>query len=337
MRLKLFEYMLPQSLIAQHPIENREESRMLVLERKSGRLADDFFFNLPLYLDRGDVLVINESKVNKCRLFGKKEKTGANIECFVLEKISGNKYLVLIRPSRRLKAGNRVLLGENGFRVISMHSYGRAVVEFDLPIKRIYEKYGTVPLPPYIKNRDVDAQRYQTVFAKKAGSTAAPTAGLHFTEKLMDRLKKCGVIIARVSLHIGLDTFRPISSENIEDHRIHSERYMVRKEEASKIQNARENGRKIIAVGTTTVRVLETLAEKYGKIKQDRGVTDIYIYPGFRFRAVDWMITNFHLPRSTLLVMVCAFAGRDKIFKAYDHAIANNYRFYSFGDCMLIR
>lgn len=338
MKLELFEYKLPTEMIAQEPLENREESRMLVLERKSGRLRDDFFYNLPSYLGSGDVLVINESRVNRCRLFGKKENTGAKIECFVLEKSGRNKYRVLVRPSKRLKAGDRVDLGEGDvFKVISMHRYGIAIAEFDLPEDKIYEKYGKVPLPPYIKKRDIDEGRYQTVFASSAGSTAAPTAGLHFTENLMEKLQSCGIIFASVGLHIGLDTFRPISSENIEDHKMHNEKYFVRKKEAQKIKRAMENGRKIVAVGTTTVRVLETLMEKYGRIKEDRGTTGIYIYPGFKFRAVDWMITNFHLPRSTLLVMVCAFAGRDNIMAAYSHAIDNNYRFYSFGDCMLVK
>lgn len=341
MKTELFDYKLPASFIAQKPLPLRDHSKMMVLDRKTGSIIHDRFFNIGKYLCPGDMLVINESRVNRCRIFGKKEITGAEIECFVLKRTGdtgkNNEFEVLLKPSKRLKDGDRVLMGDHSLKVISKAEYGKAIVSFDCPVSEIFNDIGEIPLPPYIKSRDFEESRYQTVYAARGGSTAAPTAGLHFTKELMSSLKEKKIIFAKIILDIGLDTFRPISAPDIEDHRMHREFYHIEKSQAHLIDEARKSGNKIIAVGTTTVRVLETLMQKYGKINEDSGSTDIYIYPPFKFKIVDSMITNFHLPRSTLLVMVSAFAGRDNVLRVYEEAKKKNYRFYSFGDCMLIK
>ncbi|MEA2015207.1 MAG: tRNA preQ1(34) S-adenosylmethionine ribosyltransferase-isomerase QueA [Actinomycetota bacterium] len=337
MKIELFDYGLPKNFIAQKPLKKRDESRLLVLDKKNGRIKHDIFLNLLSYLKKGDVLVINESRVRRCRLKGKKEKTGANIECFVLNKIGDNNYMVLLKPSKRLKPSDSVLLGEHHFTVKSKFGYGRAVVEFDLPVEEIFDRYGEVPLPPYIKNTGIREDSYQTVYAAKRGSSASPTAGLHFSKSLIRKLERKGIVFARLNLSIGIDTFRPISTENIEEHKMHSEYYSIDECEAEKIRHAKKSGNRIVAVGTTVVRVLETLMLRHKKIMGDSGSTGIYIYPGFKFRGVDWIITNFHLPKSTLLVMISAFAGRKNILKAYEMAKNKGYRFFSFGDCMLIK
>lgn len=341
MKTELFDYKLPASFIAQKPLPLRDHSKMMVLDRKTRNIIHDRFFNIGKYLCPGDMLVINESRVNRCRIFGKKEITGAKIECFVLKRTGdtgkNNEFEVLLKPSKRLKDGDRVLMGDHSLKVISKAEYGKAIVSFDCPVSEIFNDIGEIPLPPYIKSRDFEESRYQTVYAARGGSTAAPTAGLHFTKELMSSLKEKKIIFAKIILDIGLDTFRPISAPDIEDHRMHREFYHIEKSQAHLIDEARKSGNKIIAVGTTTVRVLETLMQKYGKINEDSGSTDIYIYPPFKFKIVDSMITNFHLPRSTLLVMVSAFAGRDNVLRVYEEAKKKNYRFYSFGDCMLIK
>lgn len=337
MDIKLFDYTLPQDKIAQKPLEKRDHSKLLVLDKESGSIRHDHFYNLDDYLKKGDVLVLNKSKVTKCRFFGIKEGTGARIECFVLRKESRDKYNVLIKPSKRLKRGDRVDIGKENFEVLEKYDNGEALVYFSKPAEKLFEDFGEMPLPPYIKSRDFNSERYQTVYAEREGSAAAPTAGLHFTPGMIDRLKKKGIVFASLYLDIGLDTFRPVTSDNIEGHDIHKEYYEIRESEAVILEKARGSGRRIIAVGTTSTRVLETVMQKYGKIKQDSGFTGIYIFPPYRFRSIDAMITNFHLPRSTLLLMVSAFAGRDNILKAYSEAVDNDYRFYSFGDCMLIK
>ena len=337
MKIELFDYKLPQEFIAQKPLPRRDESKLLVLDRKTGNIKHDIFYNIPDYFDKGDVLVLNESKVSRCRLKGKKEGTGANIECFVLSRVEDNQYMVLLKPSKRIKLLDKVTIGKYYFTVKTKLDYGRAMVEFNSPAGTIFNQYGRIPLPPYIKYDDIDEARYQTIYASREGSSAAPTAGLHFSDELIKKLKNKDVILAKLGLDVGLDTFRPISTGEIEEHKIHSEHYYIKEYEARKIRRAKETGKRIIAVGTTTVRVLETLMSRHGKIIGDSGMTDIYIYPGYKFRAVDWMITNFHLPRSTLLVMVSAFAGRENILNAYEKAKQNSYRFYSFGDCMLIK
>lgn len=342
MRIELFDYRLPQDLIAQKPLPLRDHSKMMVVDRKSGSITHDNFFNIEKYLCPGDVLVINESRVNRCRIFGKKESTGARIECFVLSKVDiyreDNEYEVLLKPSKRLSAGDRVVMGDHFLKILSKGEYGKAIVAFSSPVNEIFDTVGELPLPPYIKGRDFDENRYQTVYASRGGSAAAPTAGLHFTKELISSLKEKGVFFAKITLDIGLDTFRPISTQLIKEHRMHEEYYYMDGREAEIIESGMKRpGSRIIAVGTTAARVLETLMQKYNKIREGSGYTGIYIYPPYKFKAVDCMITNFHLPRSSLLVMVSAFAGREKILEAYEEAKRDDYRFYSFGDCMFIK
>jgi S-adenosylmethionine:tRNA ribosyltransferase-isomerase len=336
MELELFYYDLPKSFIAQKPLEKRDNSKLLVLERKTGRIRHEIFTGITKYLRCGDVLVLNETRVVKCRLIGKKVQTGAEIECFILEKTGKDRCICLLKPYRRVKDGDQIQVGKNYFSIIEKLGYGKAIVEFDDSPDLIITKYGRVPLPPYINNKDVDENKYQTIYAKNGFSAAGPTAGFHFTEKLIDSLQNKGIIFAWVRLDIGLDTFRPIVEKNVEDHIIHSEHYSINETEAKKIKSCKQQGGKVIAVGTTTTRVLEAVSMEYKSLKGCRGKTSLYIYPGYDFKTVDAMITNFHLPYSTLLVMVSAFAGREKILNAYENAKINKYRFYSFGDCMLI-
>ena len=340
MDLNLFNYTLPERLIAQTPLIKRDSSRLLVLDKKSGGIKHDFFYNIADYLDSSDVLVINDSKVINARIFGTKQETGAKIECFILEKKKNNNFIALLKPFKKIKTGNRVFLNKDEsdyFEIIEKLLEGKALINFNICPAKIFEKYGQVPLPPYIKSRNFDNSFYQTVYARKEGSTAAPTAGLHFTKELVKKLKKKGVIFAKLNLEIGLDTFKPITEENIEAHKIHSEKYNLSESNAKKILDAKAAGGKIIAVGTTATRVLETVSSLYGKIKNSSGRSSLYIYPGYEFNITDSLITNFHLPKSTLLVMVSAFAGRENILNAYECAIKSNYRFFSFGDCMLIK
>ncbi len=338
MKIELFDYELPRKFIAQKPLPRRDESKLLILERKTGNIKHDIFYNIPDYFNKGDVLAVNESKVIRCRIMGEKEGTGANIECFVLNRIKDNQYIVLIKPSKRVQPSDKIIISSKYFFTVKTKlDYGRAIVEFNNPVGPIFKQCGRIPLPPYIKSDNIDESRYQTIYAGREGSSAAPTAGLHFSDKLIKRLKNRGITIAKLGLDIGLDTFRPITTDEIEEHKMHSEHYYINETEARKIRHAKEKGKRTIAVGTTSVRVLETLMTRYGKITGDSGTTDIFIYPGYEFKAADWMITNFHLPRSTLLVMVSAFAGRENILNAYENAKQNSYRFYSFGDCMLIK
>ncbi len=336
MKLDLFFYDLPKSFIAQKPLKRRDQSKLLVLDRNTGNLRHDIFAGLAKYLKSGDVLVLNKTKVARCRLIGNKVKTGTEIECFILKKTEGNRCQCLLKPYRRLKDEDLVQVGENNFRVIEKLGYGKAIIEFDKDPDLIIKDSGMVPLPPYIKNKSIDEKLYQTVYARDGFSAAGPTAGFHFTKELIGSLKEKGIVFAAVRLDIGLDTFRPIVEENVEEHVIHSENYSIVKKEAEKINSCRKKGGRIIAVGTTATRVLETVSEKNGSLRACNGSTSLYIYPGYKFKAVDAMITNFHLPYSTLLVMVSAFAGREKILNAYEAAKIKSYRFYSFGDCMLI-
>jgi S-adenosylmethionine:tRNA ribosyltransferase-isomerase len=336
MKLDLFYYDLPEKFIAQEPLGQRDKSKLMILNRKTGGISHDVFYNISRYLKKDDVLILNESKVTKCRLLGVKENTGVKIEVFVLRKIKGEKYLVLVKPSKKLSVSSKVNIGNYYFSVTEKLGYGKAVVEFDAPLNEIINKYGKVPLPPYIKNENISEERYQTIYARVNGSAAAPTAGFHFTYKLIKELKKSGINFAKLRLDIGLDTFRPIVEDDVEEHVIHNEYYSLSDSEAKKISQSRQNGGRIIAVGTTSTRVLETVFSKNNKISGDKGNTELYIYPGYKFKIIDVMITNFHLPYSTLLVMVSAFAGRENIIKAYEEAKKNNYRFFSFGDCMLI-
>jgi S-adenosylmethionine:tRNA ribosyltransferase-isomerase len=336
MKLDSFYYNLPKKFIAQEPLDQRDRSKLMILNRKTGEISHDAFYNISKYLRKDDVLVLNESKVTKCRLIGLKENTGAKIEVFVLRKIKGKKYLVLVKPSKKLSVSTKVNIGNYFFSVCQKLDYGKAIVEFNAPLDEIIDKYGKVPLPPYIKNENISEERYQTIYARVNGSAAAPTAGFHFTGGIIEEIKKNGISFARLRLDIGLDTFRPIVENNVEEHVIHKEYYSLSESEAKKIRQSVQNNGRIIAVGTTSTRVMETVFLKKGEIAGDKGNTGLYIYPGYEFKAIDAMITNFHLPYSTLLVMVSAFAGRENIIKAYEEAKKNNYRFFSFGDCMLI-
>ena len=351
MKTKLFFYDLPEEFIAQKPLEKRDNSRLLVLDKKTGSIKHDFFYNICKYLDKNDILVLNESMVNKCRLEGIKKGTGAKVECFILEHIMPQKNeafdnneaaskdnicLVLLKPSRKLKQGDAVAFGEYCCEIIKKEQYGKALVRFNAGPDVIIKKYGKIPLPPYIKNNEICENRYQTIYAKTEGSCAAPTAGLHFTDEVIKSLLKKGVNFAKVLLNIGLDTFRPISAENIEEHEIHSEYYYISKKEAQNIQDSVLSGSRVVSIGTTSARVLETVMEEKGNIQACSGRTTLYIYPGYNFKIVDSLLTNFHLPGSTLIVMVSALAGRENILKAYEEAKNKGYRFFSFGDCMLI-
>jgi len=340
MDIELFDYHLPNELIAQKPLEDREKAKMLVLDKKSGKITHDYFYNILDYLNPEDVIVLNDSKVMKCRIFAKKEKTSAGIECFILRKKSEKKAFVLLKPAKRICEGSKIFIDEDKdifFKVEKKMEDGKAMVVFNENVSEIISRYGELPLPPYIKNRDFDTIYYQTIYAKSEGSAAAPTAGLHFTKEILNSIKRKGILIAKVRLNIGLDTFIPIRENEIEYHKIHSENFSITAANIRKIESAKKRGGRVIAVGTTTVRVLETLMHKYGKLKEYSGKTNLYIYPGYDFKCVDGIITNFHLPKSTLLVMISAFAGRENILNAYDEAIKEKYRFYSLGDCMIIR
>ncbi len=334
-----FDYHLPDNMIAQYPAEQREKSKLMVVDRSTLSITIDTFENIISYLAKDIILVMNETKVIPARLLGKKP-TGGKIEVLLLEQVDTNTWKCLVKPGRRLKIGSEMMLGKKLHgKIIKWGDQGERLVEFTYEgdFFSLIDKIGKVPLPPYIKREatDLDITRYQTVFAEKNGSVAAPTAGLHFTEELFQELKKKGLETAKVNLRIGLDTFRPVTANKIEEHKMHTEYCEITKESADKINLARQNGKKVVAVGTTSVRTLESFARK-GKLGWGEMHTDIFIYPGYSFKMVDTMITNFHLPRSTLLMLVSAFAGYDLIMRAYQTAIKNKFRFYSYGDAMLI-
>ena len=335
-----FNYDLPENLIAQTPIENRSDSKLLVMDRKTGELEDKTFKDILSYFNKGDVLVLNDTKVLPARIFGKKEETGAHIELLLLKEIESDTWECLSRPFKRLKVGTKITFSNDlSATVLEKKEEGLVNVKFSyngIFIEQI-EKIGLMPLPPYIHKSLKDQSRYQTVYAKYLGSAAAPTAGLHFTNELLKSLKEKGVEIEYVTLHVGLGTFRPVSENDITKHHMHSERYIMTKEVADRLNKAKEENRKIYAVGTTSTRTLESIMNKYHKFTECNETTDIYIYPGYKFLAIDGLITNFHLPKSTLLMLVSAFSTRENILNAYKHAIDNNYRFFSFGDAMCIK
>ena len=340
MDINYFNYDLPENLIAQTPIENRSESKLLVMDRKTGELEDKTFKDILSYFNKGDVLVLNDTKVLPARIFGKKEETGAHIELLLLKEIESDTWECLSRPFKRLKEGTKITFSNDlSATVLEKKEEGLVNVKFSyngIFIEQI-EKIGLMPLPPYIHKSLKDQSRYQTVYAKYLGSAAAPTAGLHFTNELLKSLKEKGVEIEYVTLHVGLGTFRPVSENDITKHHMHSERYIMTKEVADRLNKAKEENRKIYAVGTTSTRTLESIMNKYHKFTECNETTDIYIYPGYKFLAIDGLITNFHLPKSTLLMLVSAFSTRENILNAYKHAIENNYRFFSFGDAMFIK
>ena len=339
---KTYFYDLPEELIAQTPIEPRDHSKMLVFDRKTQKISHKHFYDVIDYLNKGDVLVVNNTRVIPARLFGTKISTGAKAEVFLLKKLEQNLWQVLLKPQRRLKPGTIINFDDDFWCEVATHyDAGEADVRF-FEKKGTFEenllRVGTMPLPHYIHEKLKDRERYQTVYSKYDGSSAAPTAGLHFTDELLQKIKDKGIIVAPVLLHVGLGTFRPVSEENILSHDMHTEYYEVTEETANIINTAKQNGKKIIAVGTTSVRTLESVAEKFGdgKIHADKGETKIFIYPGFKWKIVDHLITNFHLPESTLIMLVASFCGIQNTLNFYNEAVKEKYRFYSFGDACLL-
>ena len=341
MKTEDFYYELPENLIAQHPIENREESKLLILDKKTGATEHKIFKDIIDYLNSGDCLVLNDTRVIPARLFGNREGKDEKIEFLLLRNIEKNKWETLVRPGKKAKPPNQIIFGDGILKakVLSIGEDGARIVDFEYDgiFEEILNRLGEMPLPPYIKKRLDNKERYQTVYSKHSGSAAAPTAGLHFTNELLDRIEKKGIKIVFLTLHVGLGTFRPVKADRIEEHHMHSEYYEISEKTADIINNIKGNGGRIIAVGTTTTRTLETAVNLTGKVVPKSGWTDIFIYPGYSFRFIDGLITNFHLPESTLLMLVSALAGRENILHAYDEAIKGNYRFFSFGDAMFIK
>lgn len=340
MDIEAFDYHLPESLIAQTPLKNRDESRLLVLGRKTGNIAHKHFKNIIDYIESGDTLVLNDTRVMPARLFGLKEETGAKVEMLMLTQLEDNDWEVLLKPAKRIKVGDKLSFGEGKIVAECLETLdqgGRIMrLNYEGILQERLDELGEMPLPPYIKERLDDPNRYQTVYAKASGSAAAPTAGLHFTDELLEQLKAKGVNIAFITLHVGLGTFRPVSVENIDDHEMHSEYYQMNQETADLLNATKANGHRIFSVGTTSTRTLETIMQTRNNFVAESGWTDIFIYPGFDFKAIDGLITNFHLPKSTLVMLVSAFSSRDYILNAYQQAVKSEYRFFSFGDAMLI-
>lgn len=335
-----FDYYLPEELIAQTPLEKRDESRLLVLDKQNGNIYHKKFYNIIDYLNPGDTLILNDTKVIPARIIGIKEETNAVIELLLLKNTDSNYWESLAKPAKRVKIGTIISFGDGLLKAkcIKVLEDGIRMFEliYDGILYEILDKLGTMPLPPYIHEKLDDQSRYQTVYAKNIGSAAAPTAGLHFTNDLLEKIKAKGVNIAYVTLHVGLGTFRPVNVSDVTKHKMHSEYYELNKENAALINETKNKGGKIVVVGTTTVRVLETVMSKYGELKPCSGFTDIFIYPGYKYKIVDNLITNFHLPKSTLIMLVSALAGKDKIMEAYNKAVQEKYRFFSFGDAMFI-
>ncbi|HCF65244.1 MAG: tRNA preQ1(34) S-adenosylmethionine ribosyltransferase-isomerase QueA [Clostridia bacterium] len=340
MKVSDFNYNLPQELIAQVPIKNRDESRLMVLDKKNKTIEHKIFKDIINYLKPGDCLVRNNTKVIPARLYGIKEETGINVEFLLLNRIEGDYWEVMVRPGRRLKEGTKVIFG-NGIlqaEILEIMNGGNRKVKFTYEgiFNEILDKIGLMPLPPYIHEKLKEKDRYQTVYAKYEGSAAAPTAGLHFTNELLEEIRQKGIDIANVTLHVGIGTFRPVKEENVEEHAMHTEHFYIKQEDVEKINKAKKEGHRIIAVGTTSCRVLESIADENGYVKPIEADTGIFIYPGYKFKCIDGLITNFHLPESTLIMLVSALAGKDYIMHAYEEAVKEKYRFFSFGDAMAI-
>lgn len=348
MFLSEFDYNLPENLIAQLPADKRENSKMMVLEKETQSIQHKHFYDIVDLIDENSILVLNNTKVMPARLYGMKEETGAKIEVFLLKQLEGKTWETLIKPSKRVKEGTIIKISDelSAKAIEKTEEDGGWIVEliYEGNILEVLHRNGNIPLPPYIERKlatedikKLDFERYQTVYAKDEGSVAAPTAGLHFTKEILQKLQDKGVEIAYVTLNVGLGTFRPVKCENILEHKMHSETFEISEETARKINEAKAKGKKLVAVGTTTVRTLETAYQKYGCIKACHDHSELFIYPPYEFKVIDELITNFHLPKSTLLMLVSALAGKNFIFKAYNEAIENNYRFFSYGDCMFIR
>lgn len=338
MQLSDFDYDLPPELIAQHPVEPRDQSRLMVLSYQQQTITHSHFYRLLDYLKSGDTLVFNDTKVMPARLMGWKEATGAHIEVLLLKRLTGDEWEVLVRPGKKVKQGNIIKFGEElSCEVLAATDFGGRVVRFNYQgiFEEILDRLGEMPLPPYITEKLADKNRYQTVYAREQGSAAAPTAGLHFTTELMSALRDQGINCVFITLHVGLGTFRPVKVAEITDHQMHSEYYSISEQAAAQVNSAKQEGRRVIAVGTTAVRTLEAAAVN-GQIVSGSGWTQIFIYPGYQYQIINALITNFHLPKSTLLMLVSALAGREFILRAYQEAVAQQYRFFSFGDAMLI-
>lgn len=340
MNVSEFNYELPEELIAQVPIQKRDESRLMVLNRKDKTIEHKTFKDILNYLKPGDVLVRNNTKVIPARLYGKKD-TGANVEFLLLNRIEGDVWESIVRPGNKLHIGTKVIFGDGLLKaeILDTMPGGTRKVQFfyDGIFNEILDKIGLMPLPPYIHETLSQKDRYQTVYAKYEGSAAAPTAGLHFTDELLEKLTKKGIEIANVTLHVGIGTFRPVKEETVEEHEMHSEHFYIKKEDADIINKAKKEGRRVIAVGTTSCRVLESIANEEGYVEEQERDTSIFIYPGYKFKCIDGLITNFHLPESTLIMLVSALAGKDYVMKAYNEAVKEKYRFFSFGDAMFIQ
>lgn len=341
MDVKAFDYDLPEELIAQDPLEDRSSSRLMVLDKKTGDIEHKIFRDVVDYLQPGDCLVLNNTKVIPARLFGVKEGTEAKIEILLLKRKENDIWETLVKPGKKCKPGVKISFGEGLLtgEVLEVVEDGNRLIQFhyDGIFEEILDQLGRMPLPPYITHQLKDKNRYQTVYAKYDGSAAAPTAGLHFTPELLQQIRDMGIDIAEVTLHVGLGTFRPVKVDTIEEHHMHSEFYRIEQSEADKINRAKANGHRVIAVGTTSTRTLESAAEEDGTLREKSGWTDIFIYPGYKFKVIDALITNFHLPQSTLVMLVSALAGREHILAAYKKAVEEKYRFFSFGDAMLIK
>ncbi len=340
MDLKDFNYDLPEELIAQDPLEDRSSSRLMVLHKDTGRIENKIFRDIIDYLNPGDCLVINDTKVIPARLMGIKEDTGAAIEVLLLKRNADDVWECLVKPGKKARTGARIVFGEGLLvgEIVDVIEDGNRMIKFHYEgiFEEILDKLGQMPLPPYITHKLQDKNRYQTVYAKNEGSAAAPTAGLHFTKELLEKIKEKGVNVVSITLHVGLGTFRPVKVDKIEEHRMHTETFNISKEAADTINRTRPAGGRVIAVGTTSCRTLESAAADDGTIPARSGDTDIFIYPGYKFKAIDCLITNFHLPESTLIMLVSALAGRDNIMNAYETAVKERYRFFSFGDAMFI-
>lgn len=341
MQLKDFDYNLPKELIAQHPSEKRDECRLMVFDKETGEVQHKVFKDIINYLNPGDCLVLNDTRVIPARLIGVKEGTNGKMEFLLLKRIDANTWETLVKPGKRAKIGARFDFGDGLLKaeVVDIKDEGNRIVKFEYEgiFEEILDKLGQMPLPPYITEKLKDNEEYQTVYSKHEGSAAAPTAGLHFTNELLDEIRAKGIKTAFLTLHVGLGTFRPVKVDKIEDHHMHSEFYIMNKETADVINKTKESGHRIISVGTTSTRTLETIADENGKVKESTGWTDIFIYPGYKYKIVDALITNFHLPESTLIMLVSALSSREKIMNAYEIAVKEKYRFFSFGDAMFIK
>jgi len=341
LKVELFDFHLPEELIAQVPLKERDASRLMVLQKDNGEVKHESFKSIINYLQAGDCLVLNNTRVMPARLFGTKEDTGASIEILLLKQQEDDIWETLVKPAKRVKNGTVITFGSGNLKAtcVGTSDHGGRLLKFEYEgiFYEVLEKLGEMPLPPYIKEQLDDRERYQTVFSREIGSAAAPTAGLHFTEEILDQLKEKGVHIAFITLHVGLGTFRPVSADTVEEHEMHAEFYQVTDGTAALLNNVRSNGGKIITVGTTSTRTLETIASKHnGQFVAESGWTNIFIYPGYEFKGIDGMVTNFHLPKSSLIMLVSALASREYVINAYETAVREKYRFFSFGDAMLI-